>query len=36
MVSSDIEEFQSFFNKLTNSPIHYCNEEYTVIEKGLC
>jgi len=36
MVSSDTEEFQSLFNKLTNSPIQYCNEEYTVIEKKLC
>ena len=36
MVSSDIEESQSLFNKLTNSPIHYCNEENTVIEKELC
>ena len=36
MVSSDTEEFQSLFNKLTNSPIHYCNEENTMIENELC
>ena len=36
MVSSDNEEFQSLINKLTNGPIHYCNEENGVIVIYIC